>query len=168
MKLIPLNLGKFAQVDDADFDFLSQFNWYAHKNRNVWYAERAVTISAGRQTIVKMHRQLTGATATFLVDHWDGDGLNNQRLNLRVCNTSQNCCNTRTRVTSISGYKGVSPDTGRSLWRARLVSNGKCFSLGRFETKEEAARAYDVAAQQHFGEFARLNFPQEAACSSMH
>jgi len=98
------------------------------------------------------------------VDHRDLNKMNNRRDNLRICTPSQNCANRRGRL-SKSGYRGVSSiTTGKKRWRAYISRNGKqkrC--LGYFYTAVEAAKAYDLAAIEHWGEFASLNFPKELA-----
>jgi len=148
---IPLTQGKVALVDDEDYAYLSQFKWQTRKAKNGWYARRWTSAKLGKRCIVGMHTEVMRCAPSTLVDHEDGDGLNNQRANLRFATTAQNALNQPAR--SRSGYKGVrwAQDTGK--WRAVI-------SLGSFATPEEAARVYDAAALIHHGEFARLNFPQ--------
>ena len=100
-----------------------------------------------------MHRLLSGAVAGQSVDHKDRNSLNNQRENLRIANESQNGANTGLRANSTSGLKGVCWDKWTSRW---MVSVGHKY-IGRFDTPEEAARAYDVKAKEMFGEFASTN-----------
>lgn len=102
MKLITLTQGKFAQVDDADFDWLNQWNWYANKIKGTWYAFRGTrgpTVAPGdygRVERVAMHRVVSGAVGRWeIVDHIDGNGLNNQWGNLRICTTKENLQNTK-------------------------------------------------------------------------
>lgn len=93
-----------------------------------------------------------------MVDHIDGNGLNNQKANLRVCEPNQNQYNRLLQKNNTSGFKGVSffPETGQ--WRARIGIGGKRrISLGLFPTKEEAYAAYCEAAKIHHREFARLS-----------
>ena len=94
MKLIPLTHGKFAQVDDNDFFWLSKFNWYANRYRQTWYAKTAITIN-GDQKIFRMHRLILGLTFSDKkeIDHKDRDGLNNQRSNIWICTRKENCKN---------------------------------------------------------------------------
>lgn len=104
-----------------------------------------------------MHRWILGAQLGVEVDHKNGDKLDNRKGNLRPANASQNRANSKLYKSSTSGFKGVSFDKKKKKWRAYLVIGKKQKWLGHFSTAEEAARAYDAAAREHFGEFARSN-----------
>lgn len=158
MKQIPLTRGKFAIVDDEDFDWLSQWKWYARKSRNTFYAERHISRENDKRITIRMHREVCGTPPRMETDHRDGDGLNNCRSNLRVATQSQNNANQRKLRSASSKYKGVWRDGVRRKWEARIRVNYRKIFLGYFEGEEEAAKAYDKAAQKFFGEFARLNF----------
>jgi hypothetical protein len=93
-----------------------------------------------------------------LVDHHDGDGLNNQGYNLRPATHFQNCQNSRGKHGIYSLFKGIRQRRG-GQWTARIRVYKKELSLGCFHDEIEAAKAYDLAAKKYFGEFARLNFP---------
>jgi hypothetical protein len=95
----------------------------------------------------------------YTVDHINRDTLNNQLSNLRLATDSQQAQNRRLRSDNTSGYRGVGWNKGARKWRARITVDGKVIFIGDFADKEEAARAYDAAAIEHFGEFAVLNFP---------
>lgn len=154
MKQIPLTQGRVALVDDADFDYLSQWKWYAVKSGRTFYARRANKNDG--PSVLTMHQQLYGMKK---VDHKDGNGLNNQRSNLRLCDVSQNRQNMvkTKRLTSI--YKGVSWDKSRRKWDCRIRPPGqKQIRIGRFDSETEAAKAYDEMAIAVFGEFANTNF----------
>ena len=88
----------------------------------------------------------------------DGNGLNNQRNNLRICTRKENTRNRRIGSKNTSGYKGVYLNKELNKWRAHIRINGHLYVLGLFENKEDAARTYDEAARLHFGEYAWLNF----------
>lgn len=103
-----------------------------------------------------MHRLILNAPDHVRVDHRNGDGLDNRRDNLRYATTSQNCGNQRVGRNNTSGYKGVTPRPS-GKWRARIMYQRQCQHLGEYETKEDAARAYNEAALRLFGPFARLN-----------
>lgn len=100
-----------------------------------------------------MHQFIMGSIG---IDHINTDGLDNRRSNLRVANQTQNTANTRLRLTSKSGYKGVSLQTrSSSRWVAQIRVGGKQLHIGTFSSPEDAARAYDAAALAAWGEFAR-------------
>lgn len=161
MKEIVLTQGKVAKVDDCDFEWLSQWEWHANKKttKSTYYAMRNVRTEDKKQRTVLMHRLIMDAPPESQVDHRDGDGLNNQRDNLRLATGNQNNCNAGIRRDNSSGYKGVGWLKGNGKWRARIRVNGRSVFLGYFDDKEEAARAHDRAARELHGEFAWLNFP---------
>jgi hypothetical protein len=149
MKLIALTHGKFAKVDDSDYELLVRYNWRYDNG----YASRTEKFPI-RKT-VRMHNQIMGTPTGMETDHKDLDKTNNQRHNLRICTFSQNNANTNVRKDNTSGYKGVQWYKPYQKWRARLGDK----HLGYFSDKESAARAYDKKAREIFGEFARVNFP---------
>lgn len=165
MKQIPLTgkhgIGKFALVDDEDFELLNQFKWHCKPHRNTFYGVRTQCIkgSGGKQLHFKIHRVIMGLTnPKDICDHKDHNGLNCQKSNLRVSTFSQNQQNTTSRKGSTSKYLGVYID--RKWYRARI--NG--IQIGYFPKTPcgeiLAALQYDNAAMIHFGEFANLNFKQ--------
>lgn len=155
---IPLTRGYSAVVDTADADrVVAAGPWCAAPNGRTVYAHRRVVRSNGIATTEGMHAFLTGVDRT---DHVNGDGLDNRRSNLRRATHGQNMANKVRYRNNTSGFKGVSRrQNGR--WFAQIQCQGNHRHLGYFATAEEAARAYDAAAVEAFGEFARLNFPQE-------
>lgn len=156
MKLIPLTRGKFAKVDDDDFEYLNQWKWYCDRKG---YACRAGGIEIKRNTI-RMHREIIKTPKGMLTDHIDRDRLNNCKSNLRICLFSGNSANTGLTKNNTTGYKGIAFMGGKvNKWKARIKFNCKLYHIGCFKTKEEAAMAYDKKAKELFGEFACLNFP---------
>jgi hypothetical protein len=153
MREIELTKGRVALVDDDDFDRLNQYKWcLGGDSQYTYYARR----QSGRENIF-MHRVILDAPADLHVDHIDGDGLNNQRSNLRLVTRSQNHQNRRPDTNARSRYKGVSWVSAYSKWRATIKVQGKRYSLGYHANEVDAARAYDTAARLHYGEYARLN-----------
>lgn len=158
-RLITLTQCKVALVDEDDFERLSAFKWCATRHRQRWYAVRRATRVEGGM-IVRMHRQVLDAPSGLDVDHIDGDGLNNRRSNLRVATRLENARNQVCRRGGTSTFKGVSR-SGTRRWRATIrLATGR-LHLGYFDSEEDAAKTYDVAAREHFGSFASLNFPAD-------
>src|SRR5688572_19860528 len=166
MKTIQLNRCKnhtvlFTTVDDDDFEYLDQFNWFAHKRRTKIYAARTVWLEEGgkkKSKTISMHREIVHVgSLPVLVDHKDRDTLNNQKSNLRICTVSQNNANKNSRPGSSSKYLGVYYSKRDKLWKAKVRKNRTPYNLGYFESEVEAARAYNVKAIELHGEFANLN-----------
>ncbi len=156
MKQIPLTQGKFAIVDDEDFERLSKFKWFASKvGSGAFYAMRTIR-EGGCKRILPMQNAVMSVQHGVIVDHIDRNRLNNRRDNLRICTQAQNSCNRSMMRNNTSGFKGVSRHGKK--WQSRIKLDGKSMFLGYFNTKEEAARAYDAAAVKFHGEFASLNF----------
>lgn len=157
---VDLTQGLVALVDEADFErVVGAGKWHAHLSRGLFYAGRNFPQrepGAPRQKRVHLHTFLTGWS---LVDHRNGDTLDNRRENLREATRSQNSRNAGRRADNTSGFKGVSWHSGSRLWRAYITVNGQREELGSHKSPIEAARAYDAAAREHFGEFACVNFP---------
>lgn len=154
--MMTLTLGNGMQVryDDQDHEKVAALGWYAVLQGRVWYAHSTCAVPK------KIHRYITDAPDGVLVDHRDGDGLNNCRSNLRVCTRAQNAWNANAHADSTSGFKGVTYDKSnktRNPWRANICKDGVRYRLGRFPTAEAASVAYNEAAKKLFGEFARLN-----------
>ncbi len=158
MREIPLTQGKVALVDDGDYEWLMQWKWFAEKRvtrRGIvtWYARTNKT--NGHHY---MHRLILSLLGSALEgDHGDGNGLNNQRFNLRGATKTQNCQNQQLKRNNTSGFKGVCFNKSYGKWRARITVNKQDIELGFFSDKATAAIAYNNAATQHFGEFAQLN-----------
>jgi hypothetical protein len=157
MKRIKLTQSKFALVDDEDYEYLNQWNWYAQKDDKTCYAKRSYSIGNGKQKTIYMHRVIAERMGIHNPDHIDIDGLNNQRNNLREATDNQNKANRTLFKNNTSGYKGVSWNKYNKKWVAYIRVNKKRIHLGYFNDIKDAARAYNEAAIKYFGEFAVLN-----------
>ena len=151
MKRIILSQGKYALVDDNDFDWLNQWKWYFDGN----YAKRAI----GRNKKIYMHHLILPISKGQQVDHVSLDKLDNRRNNLRISTNSLQQANTRRRSDNKSGFKGVSWNKYMKKYDVRIMMNQKQNFIGLFDDLIEAAKAYDKKAKELYGEFARLNFP---------
>lgn len=149
MKKIKITRGKYTLVDDNDFDLLSKWKWH-YNLKNV----SRTSYPLRRQVL--MHREIMNPPPGFQVDHIDGNFLNNQRKNLRICTHAQNIQNQKLRKDNTSGYKGVSYFKRDKTWRVRLQVNNKDIWIGYFSSPELAYEAYCNAAKKYFGKFARL------------
>jgi len=155
MKTIPLTRGMVAVVYDCDYEFLSQWKWYALGRPKYFYAVRSQKVG-GKRIAVLMHRVIAGAVEGQDVDHKDHCTLNNQRENLRTCNRSQNVANSGLKSNNKTGFKGVyKAPSGK--WKAQIRQQGTAKHLGTFDSAESASRAYNSAAVNAFGEFAKAN-----------
>ena len=156
-KEIKLNRNAVAIVDATDFEWLSQFKWRVFKNRNKLYAVSSFKATNGEWNDVLMHRLILDAESNTLVDHINENGLDNRRQNLRLANHHENQYNRSAPKSNTSGAKGVYWETFTQKWRAKISFNGITKSLGRFDDKLDAIQAYNEAAKEFHGEFARLN-----------
>ncbi len=135
-------------VDDEDYEMVSQFKWYLFKNRYIYYAE---SYRLRKEYKIRcMHNLIL---QTKMVDHIDGNGLNNQRSNLRPCTNSKNQMNKRKRTIGTSVFKGVFYEKDRNKWRVSITLDGRRIRLGRYNTEKEAAQAYNEASIRYFGNF---------------
>jgi hypothetical protein len=161
VKEIQLTKGHVARVDDADFEELSKFRWVALAVRNVVYAVRRFKRDDGKWGTEYMHRRVTDAPSGVLVDHIDGDGLNNTRSNLRLATNAQNQANSRSRTNGPSGFRGVHWNKQVGKWHSNITVAGRTTTVGWFTCPVEAAKARDASALELHGEFAVLNFDSE-------
>jgi predicted CoA-substrate-specific enzyme activase len=161
---IPLGEGIFALVSPLDFYRLNKFHWYAEIKKEHIYAARNVITSGKKKIIFAMHREIMNFPSGLLVDHKNGNTLDNRRANLRIATRLQNNCNRRkTKSKTSSRFIGVCFHKSQKRWCANIRHNGKKLWLGSFVSEIDAARAYDAAALKYHGQFARLNFPEDAS-----
>ena len=152
-------------IDEEDWERVSQHKWRLHASnrKNEFYAKTEVrhleSHQHQRRKTLMLHRLIMDPPSGFIVDHRNHNGLDNRKENLRICTMQENLQNRRANKNSKCGYKGVERVGNR--YRASIHVNGIKRSLGRYDTPEEAARAYDAKAIELFGEYAHLNLPEE-------
>jgi len=161
MKEIALTQGKVTVVDDADFEWLNQYQWFAHKERKNYYAARNIHHN-GKRTLSRMHREILGLESgdKILTDHANRDSLDNRRFNLRTVDYSMNGYNEEPRKTNKSGYRGVSWHSKNKRWRIQMRFNGCLLHGGEYKNISEAVEAYKAMAMKYRGADAVL--PEEA------
>jgi len=153
MKFIELTAGKFALVDDEDFEMVNALNWNANFQHTTWYAR-----AWQKPKRILMHRLIMGVTDSgILVDHRNHDGLDNRRNNLRIASKADNCRNKSHRNGTSSKYHGVCWHKATNKWITKICVDYTDIHLGIFEKEEDAALAYNVAAVKYFDKFANLN-----------
>jgi hypothetical protein len=160
---IYLGEGDFTIVDQEDYGQIGKFKWSVVGTGRNLYAIRNVKVGPKLTKIRRLHREIMDAPKGLLIDHRNGDGLDNRRDNLRLATHSQNQCNKRkTGSKTSSRFRGVYFDKRRVQWQGYIRYNGKRMYLGCFKSEIEAGKAYDRAAREYHKEFARLNFPESA------
>lgn len=158
---IPLTRGYFATVDESDFHWLSQWKWSVKIDKSgLLYARRhkLVTDPDFTRCKISMHRALIGSDLP--IDHRDGNGLNNQRANLRIATRFQNKCNSATQRNNKSGFRGVCWYSSRRRWVAQICLNRMGIKIGSFKEKNDAIVAYAIFSLVFHGEFSFLHRPQ--------
>lgn len=164
-RLVPNNQEKIVLVDESDWDAIKHLTWTVINQSRCASVVSMKTIAPYKQIMLHLSRVIMQPTEGMLVDHINGNRLDNRRCNLRICTPQENAMNRRKASGKASIYRGVSrmPACAKSkkLWRAiiYLPNYGKQKWLGYYATEQEAALAYDNAARELHGEFACLNFP---------
>lgn len=157
---VQLTKGLVTSIDAEDLDLVMQHKWCAQQGGNTYYAVRKQRIR-GKQQAVLLHRFLLNAADGMHVDHINSNGLDNTKANLRLCTPTENGRNRQKQAGGFSRFKGVSKRSVErpKIWTASLYVGEKKYTQ-YFHTELEAALCYDKMAREHFGEFAKLNFPQ--------
>lgn len=161
---IQLTQGKVAIVDDSDFEWLSRFKWRAltcKDNPHCCYAITGDYVKEKGQKAMLMHRIILGAHAGVEVDHINNNGLDNRRINLRICSHAENIRNQSVQNGKKSSkYRGVSLHKATGSWTAQIQMRKTKYHLGYFKSESDAAVSYDKKAKQIFGQFAKTNFKE--------
>jgi len=159
MKLIKLTQGYFVKVDDEDFEHLNKYKGYADKHYKYGFVipkRHTKTINGKRENLC-MHRVIMNAPKGKIVDHANGDTLDNRKCNLRICTILDNTRNKSIQKNNQSGYKGVHLAKKTGHWYTSIGLNNKILYGGTFKNKIDAAKKYNEMAIKYFGEFAKLN-----------
>jgi len=157
---IYLGEGVWTILDQQDYYRYGSFKWSFMGHRGKIYAVRGIRVGKEKLTILPLHREIMKPPKRRVVDHKNGDSLDNRRANLRLATRAQNSYNCRKRKNTTSKYIGVSFDKPTKDWEVQIKHKGKHHWIGRFKSEVEAAKAHDKAAKKYHGEFARLNFPE--------
>lgn len=150
-------------VDDDDYNNIIQYRWYVHNNNknNTLYARTIIIIDKSKKKRVSMHSFIMKNDFNItrkVIDHIDGNGLNNKKINLRAVTHHQNLLNSKKYKKSKCKYKGIHVTTHiKKPYRSRIMYNGNRIQIGYFATQEEAALAYNKKAIELFGDYAKLN-----------
>ncbi len=160
MKLIELRgkhgsvIGNYTQVDDEDYEELNRYKWYTRKAPDTYYVMRGYGTKE-----MSMHRIILNTinnNREIKIDHKDGNGLNNQKENLRICTHSQNMANRKKKENASSKYIGVSKNPKSPYWMSKCTKNKKQYAK-LHKSEIEAALWYNEKAKELHGEYARLN-----------
>lgn len=151
-QILRLTQNQETLVDNETFIWASNYKWLNNKKKNKFYAIRR----QNKKTIY-LHREIMNAQKGQYVDHINGNSLDNRKTNLRICSNAENSRNSKTKSNNTSGYKGVVWLKRERKWRSRIKVNYKLIVIGYYNDIKEAAKAYNQAAKEYFGEYAWLN-----------
>lgn len=151
------NTDEVALIDASDYEKVKGIKWFKNSNG---YVAKSLYVGNGKWEGLKLHRMIMDAPKGVLVDHINRNRLDNRRSNLRLATPLENTRNTSLAKNNTTGYKGVSERKGK--YEAHIRIDGVLQHLGNYDNKEDAAKAYNVMAEKHFGEFAALNDVEHA------
>ena len=149
-RAVPLTKGKYALVDEEDYERVMQCNWSLS-------GDLRYTSARIKGCLILMHRFIINPPKDMVLYHINGDGLDNRKCNLRVCTQRQNSYNCIGSKNVSSKFKGVSWHKLTSKWRATIMKDRKQIYLGLFTDEREAAKAYNKKAYELFNSFSKLN-----------
>lgn len=143
----------YALVDDEDFNLVNETEWFISGRK---YASATKKVG-GAWKAIYLHKVIMPSKGELVVDHINGDTLDNRKSNLRICTKHQNIINAGKRKDNSSGFRGVYKvkKKGKERWQAKAVLEGRQYHFGYFDSAQEAAEAYKISAKKLYGEFAR-------------
>jgi ABC-type ATPase involved in cell division len=150
-----------VQIDDEDYKWIKELNYCVNRKEiekhGLYYFFRNIHVD-GKRTATKLHREIMGCVYgdRKIVDHINGNTLDNRKCNLRICTQAENKRNQKIRKTNISGLKGVSWHKKTGKWVAQINTGGKHKHLGLFMDIKEAYSAYCEASKKYHGEYGRV------------
>lgn len=144
-------------IDEDDLEKVSKYKWYINRDGYAQSRKSRLENPERKQEQIKLHRFILNLKSNDgnIVDHINGNKLDNRKSNLRLCTNAQNQMNCKTPKSNKLGVKGVRFNKGK--YEATIYKDGKSYYLGRFDTIEDASNKYNEAAKKLFKEFARLN-----------
>jgi len=153
-----INIGKnIVVIDDSDFASVKNLKMYVYSLGGGKQKVKYCVFNLNGKSVF-LHRFLMNAKRGDIIDHINGNGLDNRKENLRFCTVSQNMFNRKKAFNSTSRYYGVSFDKHSKKWRSQIHTNGKSITFGRYDNEVDAAKAYDIRVKKYKGEFAKLTF----------
>lgn len=157
MKEIQLTRGKVALVDDEDFHRFNKFKWnasnHSRNGNNLSYAQRSIIGKDGKKYNIYLHRIILRPYNGLVIDHINGNSLDNRKCNLRECKTGENSMNMKKPATNTSGYKGVSWDKRSNKWSVKISLNNKTINIGTYKDIKDANDAYINASKKYHGKY---------------
>jgi hypothetical protein len=148
-------------IDNEDFDLVMSKKWRPYKKDipkgRIYFI--CGQYNGKNNDTIRLHRLIMGCKKNdgAVVDHINGNTLDNRKKNLRICTIGQNATNQAKRRSNTSGYKGVTWHKQDKLWQAQIMVNYKHIFLGLYEDPKEAYNAYCEASKKYHGEFSRLS-----------
>jgi len=165
MIVVPVKSNKYGNIsffiDGEDFDKIKEYTWGVNYNKNAdsFYIKTNKRLDINKRTVILLHRLIMNYPKNMVIDHINGNTLDNRKENLRVCTIGENSCNCKKYSNGkLSKFKGVSFDKNVKKYKAYIKKNRKYIHLGYFMTEKEASEAYDVASKKYHGEYSKTNY----------
>lgn len=161
MIAIPVQSPKYGEklffIDGEDFEKVTKYKWHvAHKKDNIFYVITDI-FTGGKKSILRLHRLLMNCPDGMVVDHIDGNPLNNIKENLRICTAQENRFNSRTpKNKKYKTPKGIAYHKKDKKYYVNATANGVRYYFGCYNNIDEAVKAYEDNINKYHKEFSRL------------